>query len=187
MTPIKATLLCAALAGCAGLPTGGRPIVVSQADDRAVPPGAALPFGEIGTTCGLAPAQMGTAVARASGYTIYDSAAGSTVPRTHYLTGFADGCARQFTAALVLTGDVGTHEVVRYAGAPRPYSRTDTAYETIKAAACVVPSGQPCGARIDALARRTVFVTAYPQFSDSREWTEVLLHEGEVAAIGTES
>ena len=183
-----ALAFCAGLAGCGGL-GGGAPLLTSDADDRAVPAGAALPFGEIAMTCGMATAQMGRAVASASGYTIYDSAPGGTAPRAHYIDGFSDGCARQFTAALVLTGDVETHELIRYAEpeSARPYSATDAAYEAIKTAFCGTPRGASCGGRIDALSRRTVFVTAYPQFSDSRSWKEFLLHEGEVAAAGTES
>ena len=180
-------LALAALAGCGA--TGGMPLVTSEADDRAVPPGAALPFGEIATTCGVSPSALGRPVASASGYTIYDSAPGRTAPRAHYIDGFSDGCARQFTAALVLTGDAETHELIRYAEpeSARAYSATDAAYEAIKTAFCGTPRGASCGGRIDALSRRTVFVTAYPQFSDSRSWKEFLLHEGEVAAAGTES
>ena len=167
---------------------GGTPLVTSDVDARQVGAGAGLPFGEIATTCGLPRGQMGQPVGTASGYTIYDTIPGSTAPRTHYIDGFTDGCARQFTAALVLTGDVGTHEVIRYSlsADQNPYTQADTAYEAIKQAFCGVPSGTPCGARIDALSARTTFVTAYPRFSDSDSWKEFLLHEGVVAASGTE-
>jgi hypothetical protein len=178
-----------ALAGCAGVgATGtGTPIMNSDVDIGQAAPGAGLAFGKIDTTCGVAPASLGTAVASASGYTVYDSKPTSTAPRAHYVDGFTDGCLRQFTAALVLTGDVQTHEGVRYqASNTRPYSETDTAYEVIKGKYCGAPSGQSCGAKIDALGRRTVFLTAYPSFSDSDNWVEYLLHEGVVADAGAE-
>lgn len=190
MKSFLAALGCCALVGCAGAGLGtGTPLVTSDVDALAVGPGAALPFGEIATTCGIATADMGMPVAAASGYTVYDTAPTSTAVRTHYIDGFSDGCARQFTAALVLTGDVSTHEGVRYARTPaqQRYSETDTAYEAIKRAFCGVGTGEPCGSRIDALSRRTVFVTAYPQFSGSNSWKEFLLHEGTVAASGTET
>ncbi|WP_394153627.1 hypothetical protein [Loktanella salsilacus] len=178
---------CVALAGCEGTGTTGTPILNSNVDIAQAAPDAGLAFGKIDTTCGVAPASLGTAVASASGYTVYDSQPTSTAMRAHYVDGFTDGCLRQFTAALVLTGDVQTHEGVRYqASNTRPYSETDTAYEVIKGQYCGVPAGQPCGAKIDALSRRTVFLTAYPSFSDSDNWVEYLLHEGVVADAGTE-
>jgi hypothetical protein len=39
---------------------------------------------------------------------------------------------------------------------------------------------------MDALGQRTVFLTAYPSFSDSDNWVEYLLHEGVVADAGVE-
>ncbi|MBS1301224.1 hypothetical protein [Loktanella sp. SALINAS62] len=190
---MKATLtvlVCAALAGCGAVAVGGgTPLVTSDVDAAMAAPGAQLSFGDIATTCGVSSAAMGTAVATASGYTVYDTSPGSTALRTHYVDGFTDGCARQFTAALVLTGDVDTHEAVRYArpASEQRYSQTDTAYEAIKLAFCRVGTGERCGDRIDVLARRTVFLTAYPQFTDSRSWKEFLLHEGTVAGSGTET
>ncbi|MFZ3583505.1 hypothetical protein ACOI1H_15210 [Loktanella sp. DJP18] len=184
-TYVTSIALCAALSACAG--TGGVPVVNSDVDVAQAAPGAGLPFGQIDTTCGAAAKSLGQPVVTAAGYTVYDSNPTSTVPRAHYVDGFTDGCLRQFTAALVLMGDVATHEGVRYQAAnTRPYSSTDTTYEVIKAAYCGVSSGQPCGARIDALGRRTVFVTAYPSFSDSDNWVEYLLHEGVVAEAGDE-
>ena len=182
-------ILCLAIAGCAGTGGlgGGTPIVNSDVDAGQVAPGAGLPFGQIDTTCGVTAASLGTPVVTAAGYTVYDSNPSSTAQRAHYIDGFTDGCLRQFTAALVLTGDVATHEGVRYqTGNRRPYSDTDQTYEVIKASYCGVPSGQPCGAKLDALGRRTVFVTAYPSFSDSDNWVEYLLHEGVVAEAGDE-
>ncbi|RYH01621.1 hypothetical protein EU805_13260 [Salipiger sp. IMCC34102] len=188
-TSFIAALGALSLAACDALPVGGgSPLVTSDADARRVGPAAGLPFGQIATTCELPRGQMGQPVATSAGYTIYDSLPGSTAQRVHYIDGFADGCARQFTAALVLTGDIGTHEVLRYSQSAdeRAYTQADTAYEAIKLAFCSAPAGTPCGDRIEALGQRTTFVTAYPQFSGSAEWTEILLHEGTVAAAGVE-
>lgn len=155
------------------------------ADPDEVAPRTPLPFGELGKTCGLSRGDLGTRVASASGYEIYDTIPNSTAPRPHYITGFSDRCARQFTAALVLMGDVGTHEVVRYSrtGVDLDYSVTDNAYEAIKAGFCRVGHGQPCGAKLERLARRTTFVTAYQSFGSSSGRVDILLHDGAVAAV----
>lgn len=179
------------LAACDGTGIGAltadSPIVNSDVDVGQAAPGAGLPFGQIDMTCGVAADRLGQPVVAAAGYTVYDSNPTSTAVRAHYVDGFTDGCLRQFTAALVLMGDVATHEGVRYqASNTRPYSDTDRTYEVIKAAYCGAPSGQPCGAKLDALGQRTVFVTAYPSFSDSDNWVEYLLHAGVVAQAGGE-
>ncbi len=183
--------LCTLLVACAG--TGGgaggdAPLLNSDADSTTAAPGAGLPFAQIATTCGVQAASLGTAVVSDAGYTVYDTNPAQVTPRTHYVDGFGDGCLRQFTAALVLLGPPATHETQRYATESRsdPYSPTDQAYEAIKGAFCRVPSGQPCGARLAALSQRTVFVTAYPSFSESNDWAEFLLHEGVVAGAGRE-
>ena len=161
-------------------------IALAQTD--AVPPMTQLPFGEVGVTCGLSGSERGTKIASAAGFTIYDTRPNTTAPRPHYITGFDDGCARQFTAALVLTGDVGTHEVVRYqtAQASRPYTTVDNAYEAIKAGFCRAGHGKPCGRRINALGRQAVFVTGYERFGTSPVWVEILLYDGELVASGVE-
>jgi hypothetical protein len=86
------------------------------------------------------------------------------------------------TAALVMFGDLATHETMRYAtpGAA-PYGAVDTAYEEVKGRVCGAASGQPCGARLDALAVDTAFVSVYPAFGGA-ESGEILLHRGEVLA-----
>ena len=153
-----------------------------------VPPRTIMAFGEIAPTCGMNRREFGTKIAAASGYTIYDTIPNSTAPRPHYITGFNDGCARQFTAALVLMGDVGTHEVVRYSRTrvDLPYSKTDNAYEQIKTSFCRAGFGEPCGSRLERLAKRTTFVTAYESFGAAPIWAEFLLHEGKVAASALE-
>jgi hypothetical protein len=158
------------------------------APDDTVPPKAQLDFGELGRTCGLSRGDLGTLITQTSGFEVYDTFPNSTAPRPHYITGFSDGCARQFTAALVLTGDVGTHELVRYARTrvDLPYSETDQAYENIKGQFCGVGEGQPCGTQLERLGANTTFVTAYETFGDSPDWAEFLLHDGAVAAVAIE-
>ena len=65
---------------------------------------------------------------------VYDTMPDTTSQRVHYITGFDDGCPRAFLGALVLPGDVGTHEIVRYSNTrvQLEYSETDKAYESIK-------------------------------------------------------
>ncbi|WP_342076801.1 hypothetical protein [Yoonia sp. SS1-5] len=143
-----------------------------------------VPYGRIARNCTVSRRDMGKSVTDASGYTIYDTAPNSTGLRTHFITGFRDGCARQFSGALVITGDVGTHEMVRYAdvGLKQPYTITDEAYEVIKGSFCRVARLQPCGRRIDRLAKTTAFVTVYESFGNNANWSDVLLHRGEVVA-----
>ena len=145
-------------------------------------------FGEMRVVCDLATSALGAEVAKVSGYTVYDSASGSVELRPHYVTGFNDRCARRFDAALVLMGDIGTHELVRYAktGVTLDYSATDEAYEAIKASFCGVRRGVPCGSRIDRLSDDTTFITAYESFGASPQWAEFLLHDGDVAATDIE-
>ncbi len=158
-------------------------------DALVVPFGTALPFGEIATVCDAPRGGLGTRIASVSGYEVFDSVPNSVAPRAHYITGFPDGCVRQFSAALAMTGDVGTHEVVRYTGANagHSYSATDNAYEAIKASFCRASHGSPCGARLDALADNTTFVSVYERFGTNDTWFEILLHGGAVTAVAMRS
>jgi len=155
-------------------------------DAEVVTMGTLLPFGVIAANCEATPAQMGEKVDANAGYALYDSDPSKTGLRTHYLTGFRDDCARQFTAATALMSDVGTHEVVRYlqSNAKTPYNVTDSAYETIKNAFCRVRRGQPCGAKLDRLAKAMAFVTVYEKFGENPTWSNILLNKGEVIAMG---
>lgn len=153
-------------------------------DARLIAFGESIDYGEIATVCGVSASSLGSKIADISGFEIYDSIPNSTAQRPHYIMGFDDGCARQFTAALTLPGDVGTHEVVRYLPSNRiPYSTTDNAYEAIKAGFCRVSHGQPCGRQLDNLARNTTFLTVYEKFGAGKRWVEILLHDGAVKAI----
>lgn len=157
------------------------------ADDE-VPYGTKLPYGEVARVCGARHREMGRKVERAPvkgrGYTLFDSAPDTTGPRTYYVTGFSDGCPRQFTAALAVFGPPQMHEQLRY-GLPSdlyPYSDTDKAYEQIKRQVCGVGRQKPCGNKIKALERRTVFISTYENFGVNARFGDILLHDGTIAA-----
>ncbi|WP_368185074.1 hypothetical protein [Aestuariibius sp. HNIBRBA575] len=160
--------------------------VATGPDARIVEVGTLLPYGEIARVCDISRRQLGTKVDQINGQDLYDTIPNSTAQRTFYVTGFPDNCARQFTGALVLTGDVGTHEVVRYAAHNDglAYSATDSAYEAIKAQFCRVPHGEPCGSRLERLGSLTTFLTVYDSFGAGDDWIEILIHDGAVVAIG---
>jgi hypothetical protein len=149
-----------------------------------------MPFGQIGRVCGLRANEMGAQVDAAAGYRIFDTIPNSTAPRPFYITGFDDDCARTFTGAVVVTGDVQTHEFVRYQGSNERigYTTTDNAYEALKASVCRVGRGQPCGSRTEQLNRNTQFITVYNFFGGTfsavpTKWAQILIHDGEVLAI----
>lgn len=169
--------------GSARAPKPGAP------DAQQVRFGTALPYGQIARVCDAPAQRLGEKTEsypeRGGGYTLYDSAPGSEGQRTFYLTGFSDGCPRQFTAALAIFGDPESYEQIRYgpAGASMPRSATDSAYETVKNRVCRVSSGTPCGRRMSRLAKTTVFVSVYERFGSNPRWKDILLHDGEVIAV----
>jgi hypothetical protein len=177
---LRALALLPLLAACVQTTTPGAGI-----EQPAPADGALLPYGEIALVCGADDDSLGTAIATQSGYVIRDTDPTSVAPRTQYITGFPDGCARQFTGALALFGDVGTHEVFRYepSNAEIPYSATDLAYEQIKARICGAAQGQPCGGALDRLGRRTTFVSIYENFGTNPTWADILIHDGAVVAM----
>ncbi|WGW05068.1 hypothetical protein [Tropicibacter oceani] len=160
-------------------------------DYEQVGPGVTLAPGKVARLCGAPANRLGKKAesfpARGGAYTLYDSAPGSTAPRSFYLTGFDDGCARQFTAALVMFGSVETYEQFHYGtpGATLPRSDTDQAYEALKSRVCRVAQGKPCGSRISALSRNTAFVSVYERFENNSRWTTMLVHDGQVLAVDT--
>lgn len=197
MLRIALLAACAALMGCAdgGFGDGLRSRALVQdagfetasgtAAAEEIAKGQALPYGIVRKVCGISSRDMGTKVASESGFTVYDSGGSQSAMRTHFLTGFDDNCARQFSAKLVMFGDVGTYEMIRYqtSGASIPTTETDAAYETLKARVCGVGAGEPCGDRLDALAKNTTFITAYGQFGGADNWLTALLHGGDVLAV----
>lgn len=147
-----------------------------------------LAFGEVRRVCGVRGKALGKEVDRfpekGSGFRLYDSAPGSTAPRLHAVTGFSDGCARQFIAGLAVLGAPITHETMRYDPLVKsiPYSQTDSAYERIKRGICGKGKGKPCeGSGAKRMEKSTAFVTAYERFGGSSH-TEILMHKGKVVA-----
>jgi len=159
------------------------PAVVSE-----IPAGTMLPYGRVARICGLAKRDLGKEIAqypeKSPFHRIYDSDPGNTSPHSFFITGFDDGCARQFTASLALFGPVAMHEQLRY-GLPsdvQPYSDTDKAYEKLKSRVCGVPRQKPCGSKVSKLDRNTVFVSIYERFGSNPNWSNLLLHKGKVLA-----
>jgi hypothetical protein len=154
-----------------------------------IAPGISVPYGSVARVCGMSAREMGKKIAQhpesRPRHIIYDSEPGNTAPHSFYVTGFDDGCARQFTASIAMFGPIALHEQLRY-GLPaevQPYSETDEAYETIKSRACGVPHGAPCGARLRRLERDTVFVSVYERLGSNSSWKNLLLHDGAVIAV----
>lgn len=158
-----------------------------------LPPGSVPVFGKIARVCGLKKRDLGTKVAsypeRASKFSLYDSAPGSTGPRALYLTGFDDGCPRQMTGALALFGAVEVHDMLHYGqgASVTPSGDVAKAYQRVKSQVCKVGRRSPCGKRMSALSRDTVFVSVYPSFGEAKTWMNVLLHDGAVLAAQVES
>ncbi|SMX50760.1 hypothetical protein [Maliponia aquimaris] len=158
-------------------------------DGSEVQLGVVVPYGQVARLCGVPTSKLGRKVEsypeRSSRYDLYDSAPGTTSAHTYYLTGFKDNCARQFTAALVIFGSPESYEQIHYgpSGDTQPVSETDKAYEQIKRRVCGVGTGKPCGSRMRSLARDTVFVSVYERFGSNPRWKNILLHDGEVAAV----
>ena len=162
-------------------------------DYEQVGPGVTLPYGKVARLCGTPANRLGKKAGqypeRGGKYKLYDSAPGSTGLRSFFLTGFDDGCARQFSAALVIFGTPEIYEQIRY-GAPsktQPVAETDQAYEQVKSRVCRSGRGKPCGSRMSQLARDTVFVSIYERFGSNARWKNLLLHDGEVLALDIKS
>ena len=158
-------------------------------DAREIAYGTTVPYGQIARVCGVPGAKLGPVTQTwpegGRGYQLHDSTPGSTGAHTFYMTGFKDGCARQFTAALVIFGSPESWEQIHYgpAGESLPVLATDVAYEGVKSKVCRVGKGKPCGSRMKALERDTVFVSVYERFEDNTRWKNILLHDGEVVAM----
>lgn len=152
-----------------------------------------LPFGSVGTACGLPKKDLGKQVDKfpSSGlakWKLYDTEPTSTQPRVQYITGFSDGCARQFTASLTMFGSPALHEIHRYGAAQKnvPYSASDKAYEKVKAGVCGVGRGKSCPAsKAKTMERNTSFVTVYQQFGSSGARMEMFLYNGKIVASET--
>ena len=159
-------------------------------DVMEVAAGTTLPLGQMARVCGLSRNQLGARIDSAAGFQIFDTKPGGQGRRAFYITGFADGCARTFTGAVVIPGDVQTHEFVRYQSSNGriEYTSVDNAYEAIKASVCRVGRGQPCGAATDRLNQNTHFLSVYDLFGGTfnavpTEWAQILLHDESVVEV----
>ncbi|WP_407494818.1 hypothetical protein [Pseudooceanicola sp. MF1-13] len=165
-----------------------QPRAAAKGPEKDMVPGTVMAFGNIGRICDLPQGQMGSRVAqypeRGAKYRIFDLAPDGMNSRTFYITGFDDGCARQVTGAMVMFGDVEMHEALRYgtAASIQPKSDADKAYDRVKGRVCKVGRNKPCGARIKALQRDTVFLSVYETFGNGGRWSNILLHDGQVEA-----
>lgn len=152
-----------------------------------VQPGEVLPFGEVGIACEANKRSMGREVDQfpregTTVWRLFDTDPANTGPRTQFITGFADGCARQVTASLVMFGEAGLHEVLRYSDSNEAdWSQADKSYEAIKSSTCGVKRKQRCPAdKVGLLEKQLAFVSVYPTFGAPKGWLELLLHNGDV-------
>ncbi|MEQ6250058.1 hypothetical protein ABMC89_14285 [Sulfitobacter sp. HNIBRBA3233] len=177
--------------GLAAIFGGGADAPRNGPDKLDVAYGTVLPFGEIARVCDAKGRNLGQRVDVASrrGFTLYDSVPGIVAKRTYYLTGFDDGCPRQFTAANALIGTPSSYEQFRFgpAGANMPYAATDAAYDKIKARECGSRKAKPCGSKIGKLDKQTAFVSAYEFNEHNGRWKEFLVHNGEVVEAALKS
>jgi len=154
-----------------------------------VEPGVVLPFGQIALACGVRGSALGKEVdrfpERGKGYRLFDTKPSTTGPRTHYITGFKDGCPRQFTASLALLESPVLHEQLLSVGNIQEAHTTkaDIAFERIRAQVCRTGRGKACPEkRYAEMEKSMAFVTAYERFGGNAKWTETLLHKGAIAA-----
>lgn len=165
----------------------------SGPDSKDVALGTVLPFGEVASVCGARGSDLGKEIdrfpKRGKGYRLFDSDPASTAPHTFYITGFSDGCARQFTAALAVFGAPSMYEQLRYGPSNEgaTLTNTDKAYDGVKARLCGKPRGKPCGGQIRSIERSTVFISTYERFSDNAQWADMLIHNGAVLASTVKS
>lgn len=150
--------------------------------------GEVLPFGVVGISCEARKGDMGKRVDQFPGsgpatWQIYDTDPSSIAPRTQFITGFKDGCARQVTAALILFGSPSLHEVHRYSKSRSKvsWSKADNSYESVKSKVCGVGRKTPCpSGKVGQLEKHMAFVSVYKQFGDAKGWLELLLHDGKM-------
>lgn len=152
-------------------------------------PSVMLPFGQIGLACGVRGRALGKEVDRfpehGRGYRLFDTKPATTGPRTHYITGFKDGCARQFTASLALLDSPVLHEQLLEVGSSQSQHSTnaDRAFQKIRSKVCRIGKGKACPEkRVDEMEKTMAFVTTYERFGGNASWNEILLHNGVVAA-----
>ncbi|AXI47814.1 hypothetical protein C1J03_18450 [Sulfitobacter sp. SK012] len=163
------------------------PPAATGPDAQDVAFGTVLPFGSIARVCEAKGKPLGSKVDVLSkrGLKLYDSAPNIIAKRTFYITGYTDGCPRQFTAATALFGSPSLYEQLRFspAGKNLPHAATDVAYDGLKRRVCGSRKNKPCGKRVSSLDKTTVFVSAYEFYGDNARWSEFLVHSGRTLAV----
>lgn len=144
--------------------------------------------------CYLRKGDLGAAVASREpgqgGFALHDPKGGTVQPRTQYVSGFRDGCPRQFTAVLAIFGDATTHRAQRFSVASKglAFTAVDRAYEVIRASVCRAPVGSKCPeSRAAKLERSLTFVSLYEGFGRASQWGDVLRYNGQVIAVAKRS
>ncbi|WP_299027917.1 hypothetical protein [uncultured Sulfitobacter sp.] len=160
-------------------------------DQRDVPYGTVLAFGEIARVCEARGKALGKKLGSTGrrGFTLHDSKPGVRDKRTFYVTGFGDNCPRQFTAANALFGAPSFYEQIRFspAGKHLPYAATDKAYDKVKTKVCRTGKNKPCGGQIGKLDAAAAFVSAYEFHEHNNKWKEFFVSDGAVLAGAVKS
>lgn len=163
-------------------------LVSSLADTQSAKSGP-IKFGASVKVCGVSKKKMGKKIesfpAKGPRIHLYDSNPASKAPRDFYITGMKDNCARRFTAAAAMFGDLELHEIMRYnmSAASMPYSETDVAYEVLKGRKCHVKKGVSCGEKkMKNFSKSTALLTLYKSLDGRGAWAEVLLYNGAIYA-----
>ncbi|MDT0682103.1 hypothetical protein RM543_05360 [Roseicyclus sp. F158] len=171
----------------AGGPSETTPAAEVKANTIATVVANPPPFGEMTKVCGVSGEALGTPVDKRpeSGRTqfvLYDSAYGSSQPRSFFVTGLDGNCAIHVRATVAMFGSLELYEMMQFGGLGAPAGApTDATYAQLRAARCG-GSPAPCtGRKLDALARDTAFLSLY-ETQDSAQHLELLLHRGAVQA-----
>ncbi len=169
---------------------GNRQNATPPANAPDMPGDTTLAYGAVARVCDLSRRDLGKEVARypetgSVAYRLFDSDPSTIALRAHYITGFADGCPRKFSAALAVFGGPNAYETTRYRDGRNDtnVTRTDTEYKRIRARVCSAPVERTCSSsRFATLERSTVFVSVYDRFGTNPKWADMLIHNGTVVA-----
>lgn len=179
-----------ALAGCSNVQNMFSPLTPEPVPETTdvyeidIPFEAAVSFGTVARVCEAQTKPLGTLIEEASvgDFKIYDTAPEGVMVRKFYLTGFGDGCPRQFMASTAAFGTPSMYETLHYSKDTFVYGSTDAAYDKIKGNVCGAPAGKPCGRKIKKLDKSMVFVSAYDLTEENQRWTDFLIHNGSIVA-----
>ncbi|RMD92306.1 MAG: hypothetical protein D6811_07160, partial [Alphaproteobacteria bacterium] len=151
---------------------------VAESMSRASP---VIPPASLDVACEQAPEMLPPAVqSTPAGFRLHDPAPGGAEMRVFHVTGFADGCARSFSAVAAALGSATAHEAVRLNPLNQaPWSATDGAFEEARARLCGGAAASECrAANGDELDRHLAVLSIYRSFGPQADWQEVLLEAG---------